>query len=121
MAELAHLRYPAHWPETPAPYELVRAVRNGEDEALAVVAEAAGHLGVAMQWLVTVLDPDLVVFGHPGDLLGDALLNPLQAALADGVKGRQQPLPRLAASKLGSKLDDVAALMAVINSFRNKS
>lgn len=121
MAELAHLRYPAHWPEAPAPYELVRAVRNGEEEALAVVAEAAGHLGEAMQWLVTMLDPDLVVFGHPGDLLGDALLNPLQAVMEEGIKGRQQPLPRLAGSKLGSKLDDVAALMAVINSFRNRS
>jgi glucokinase len=121
MAELAHLRYPAHWSEPPAPYELVRAVRNGEEEALAVVAEAAGHLGVAMAWLVAVLDPDLVVFGHPGDLLGDALINPLQAALETGIKDRQQPLPRLVGSKLGSKLDDVAALMAVINSFRNRS
>ena len=121
MAELAHLRHPAQWPERPAPYELVRAVHNGEEEALAVVAEAAGHLGMALQWLVAALDPDLVVFGHPGDLLGEALMNPLQVALEAGLKGSQQPLPRLAGSKLGSKLDDVAALMAVINSFRNRS
>jgi len=121
MAELAHLRFPAQWPEPPEPYELVRAVRNGEEEALAVVGEAAGHLGKALVWLVAVLDPDLVIFGHPGDLLVDVLLNPLQAALEAGIKGRQQPLPRLTGSKLGSKLDDVAALMAVINSFRNRS
>lgn len=120
MAELAHLRHPARWPEAPAPYELVRAVHSGEEEALAVVAEAGEYLGKALAWLVAILDPDLVVFGHPGDLLGDALFNPLQTALSTNFRGRLKPLPRLAAAKLGSKLDDVAALMAVINSFKNR-
>ncbi|MBG0770639.1 MAG: ROK family protein [Anaerolineaceae bacterium] len=120
IAELAHLRFPAHWPEAPAPYELVRAVRDGEEEALAVVAEAGEHLGKALAWLVAILDPDLVVFGHPGDLLGDVLFNPLQTALTAGLRGRRTPLPRLTGAKLGSKLDDVAALMAVINSFKNR-
>ncbi len=67
-----------------------------------------------------MLDPDLVVFGHPGDLLGDALLGPVQAVLSAGLLGRQKSLPRLAGTKLGSKLDDVASLMAVIDSFKNK-
>ncbi|QRN82944.1 ROK family protein [Chloroflexota bacterium] len=120
MAELAQLRYPAHWPEPFGPYDLVRSVRNGEEEALAVVAEAGENLGKALVWLVAMLDPDLVVFGHPGDLLGDALLGPLQAVLSAGLRGQQKPLPRLAGTKLGSKLDDVAALMAVIDSFKNK-
>lgn len=121
MAELAHLRHPARWPEAPAPYELVRAVHSGEEEALAVVAESGEYLGKALAWLVAILDPDLVVFGHPGDLLGDALFNPLQTALSSNLRGRLKPLPRLAAAKLGSKLDDVAALMAVINSFKNRT
>ena len=121
MAELAHLRYPAHWPETPAPYDLVRAVRDGEEEALAVIAEAGQYLGQALTWLVAMLDPDLVVLGHPGDLLGDALFGPLQNALSVGLRGRQKPLPRLTGTKLGSKLDDVAALMAAINSYKNRS
>ena len=120
MAELAQLRYPAHWPEAPEPYELVRAARSGEEEALAVVAEAGAILGKALVWVVALLDPDVVVFGHPGDLLGDAWLSPLQAALSAGQRGRQKPLPRLAGAKLGSKLDDVAALMAAINSFKNR-
>ena len=121
MAELAQLRFPGHWPEPPKPYELVRAVHDGEEDALAVVAEAAGHLGKALAWLVVVLDPDLVIFGHPGDLLGSSLMNPLQLALEAGTRSRQWPLPRLVESKLGSRLDDVASLMAVINSYRNQS
>lgn len=120
MAELAKLRYPAHWPEAPDPYELVRAVHSGEKEALAVVAEAAGPLGKALAWLVAVTDPDLIVFGHPGDLLGEALFTPLRAVMESGIKGHHQALPRLTPSKLGSKLDDVASLMALINSFRNR-
>lgn len=121
MTELAQLRYPERWPEPPGPYDLVRAIRNGEDEALAVVAEAAGHLGKALVWVLTLLDPDVVVFGHPGDLLGEALLRPLRAAMEATVAGSQRALPRLTGAKLGSKLDDVAALMAVIDAFRHRA
>ena len=119
LAELAQLRYPDRWPEAPGPYDLVKAVHDGEEEALAVVAEAGGYLGQALAWLVTLLDPDLIVFGHPGDVLGDALLNPLRSALEAGLQG-QKALPHLVGSKLGSRLDDVAALMGVIDSFRHR-
>ena len=119
LAELAQLRYPDRWPEAPGPYDLVKAVHDGEEEALAVVAEAGGYLGQALAWLVTLQDPDLIVFGHPGDVLGDALLNPLRRALEAGLRG-QKALPHLVGSKLGSRLDDVAALMGVIDSFRHR-
>jgi glucokinase len=120
MADLAHLRFPNHWPAPPAPYDLVHAVNAGEEEALAVVAEGADQLGRALVWLLAVLDPELVVFGHPGDLLGETLLNPLRKALVEGGGGGARGLPRLVGSKLGSKLDDVASLMAVIDAFKNR-
>lgn len=121
MAELAQMRFPERWPEAPEPYDLVRSVRNGEAEAVAVVREAAGYLGRALVWALTLLDPDVVVFGHPGDLLGESLFAPLRAAMEATVAGSQRALPRLTGSKLGSKLDDVAALMAVIDAFRHQS
>jgi glucokinase len=120
MAELAKLRFPAHWPVSPAPYDLVHAVNNGDEDALAVVAEAGDQLGRALVWLLAVLDPELVVFGHPGDLMGEALLTPLRNALVEGSGSGVRDLPRLVRSKLGAKLDDVAALMAVIAAFKNR-
>jgi hypothetical protein len=52
--------------------------------------------------------------------LGETLLNPLRKALVEGGGGGARGLPRLVGSKLGSKLDDVASLMAVIDAFKNR-
>ena len=120
MAELAAVRFPAVWPTPPQPYELVRVVNAGQEEALKVVAEAADHLGKALLWLIFTLDPELVVFGHPGDVLGEALLNPLRDAVLRYGGAEARLLPRLALSKLGAKLDDTAALAAVIDAFRKR-
>jgi len=120
MAELAQLRYPKRWPRDLSPYQLVKAANAGEAEALAVVAEAADPLGQALLWLIYSIDPEMVIFGHPGDLLGEVLLQPLRDAVLKygGAEARQ--LPRLNVSKLGAKLDDTAALMAVIDAFKKR-
>jgi glucokinase len=120
MAELAHIRFPGLWPTPPQPYELVRMVNAGQEEALQVVAEAADHLGKALLWLIFTLDPELMVFGHPGDVLGEALLAPLREAVLRYGGAEARLLPRLALSKLGAKLDDTAALAAVIDAFRRR-
>ena len=120
MAELASLRFPQRWPVMPSPYDFVHAVHQAEEEALAVVAEAADHLGKALLWLIFTLDPELVIFGHPGDLLSEALLMPLRDAVLRYGGGEARLLPRLAVSKLAAKLDDTAALMAVMDRFKNR-
>lgn len=120
MAELASLRHPDLWPSPPQPYALVKAVREGQPEALSVIAEAADHLGKALLWLIFTLDPELVVFGHPGDVLGESLLTPLRDAVLRYGGAEARLLPRLALSRLGAKLDDTAALMAVIDPFRKR-
>ena len=120
MAELASLRFPQDWPEPPHPYKLVQAVNQGKSHALDVVSEAASHLGKALLWLIFSFNPELVIFGHPGDLLGEALLTPLRDAVLQHGGGEAQQLPLLALSKLGAKLDDTAALMAIIDRFKRR-
>jgi len=114
MAELAALRFPERWPVLPGPYELVQAVNQGQLEAQEVINEAAEHLGKALLWLIFTLDPNLVIVGHPGDRLGEALLSPLRESVLRHGGGEARQLPLLSVAKLGAKLDDVAALMAVI-------
>jgi glucokinase len=121
MAELAHLRFPGKWPAAPKPYELVQAVHRGDADAIAIVAEAAHHLGKALLWLIFTLDPDMVIVGHPGDVLGETLLTPLRESVLQHGGGEARQLPSLAVSKLGAKLDDTAALMAVIDAFKRRS
>lgn len=118
MAELASLRYPQRWASPPRPYTFVQAVNAGESQALAVVEEASDHLGKALLWLIFTLDPEMVIFGHPGDVLGEALLTPLREAVLRYGGGEARQLPRLALSKLAAKLDDTAALMAVVDRFK---
>lgn len=120
MAELAGLRYPDRWPVPPRPYELVQAVNTGEKAAMEVVRETAGYLAKALEWVIAMLDPEVIVLGHPGDVLGENLLTPIREALTmSGNMGGH--LPRLVGAKLGAKLDDVASLMAVVDRFRNRA
>ena len=120
MANLAAVRFPERWPSPPRPYEIVRLVNTGDSDALAVIEEAADHLGKALLWLIFSFDPDWIVFGHPGDVLGEALLTPLRDAVLKHGGGEARQLPRLAISKLGAKLDDTAALMAAIYPFKTQ-
>ncbi len=119
MAELASLRFPKHWASPPKPYELVKACNQGDADAIAVVSEAAEHLGKALLWMIFSLDPEMIVFGHPGDVLGETLLTPLRDAVLQYGGGEARQLPLLALSKLGARLDDIAALMAAIAPFKN--
>ncbi len=119
MAELASMLFPEHWPEPPGPYDLVKACHAGEADAVAVVTEAAQHLGKALLWLIFSFDPEMVVFGHPGDVLGETLLNPLRDAVLRHGGGRARQLPILSLSKLGPRLDDLAALMAAAAAYQS--
>ncbi|MEA3326127.1 MAG: ROK family protein [Chloroflexota bacterium] len=118
MAELASMRFPERWPSAPQPYDLIKAVNDGEAEAHAVVAEAADHLGKVLLWLIFMLDPEVIIFGHPGDVLNEVLLTPLREAVLRYGGGEARQLPRLVVSKLGGKLDDTAALMSIVNRFK---
>ena len=120
MAELASLRFPNLWPAPPTPYDLVKFVNDGVEEAHQVIYEAAQHLGKALLWSIFTLDPELIIFGHPGDLLGEALLKPLRDAVLHHGGAQVRLLPLLKKSALGAKLDDTAALMAVIDAFKRR-
>ena len=120
MAELARLRYPNVFSELLEPYGFVKAIHEGQPEAVDVIVEAADQLGKALLWLIFVLDPELVVFGHPGDVLNEALLSPLRDAVLRHGGGQAKMLPKLTVSKLGAKLDDIAALMAVVDLYKKR-
>ena len=61
--------------------EIARRLRLGDQDAVAVIAEAAATLGRALAGLLAATDPDLVVIGGGASQIGDALLDPVRAAL----------------------------------------
>ena len=119
MAELASLRFPEQWPKPPRPYEFIQAVNQDLPEAHQVIEETTDHLGKALLWLIFTFNPETVIVGHPGDVLGETFLTPLREAVLRHGGGEAQQLPQLRISELGAKLDDVASLMSAINRFKN--
>jgi len=118
IASLAHLRNPAAFAEGVATSEVVKRALAGEPEALAIVHEAGEWLGKGLALLVDVLNPEIIVIGTLGIVLGDLVLEPAREIL------RQEALPisaracRVVPAQLGAKLMDMGCLMAACDAYR---
>jgi predicted NBD/HSP70 family sugar kinase len=77
--------------------ELLARARAGDARTLAALADIGTGLGVGAAVLVALLDPAVVVLGGYFAVLGEFLLEPLTAALAQRVPGPS----RVALSTLG--------------------
>jgi glucokinase len=114
LAQLAGLRQPGRWPPDVTTRAVVSQALAGDPHAVALVEESGHWLGRGLAMLVDLLNPDVIVVGTLGVVLGDLLLGPARNVL------HQEALPRAAAAcrvvpaALGSRLGDVAALMAAI-------
>lgn len=114
LAQLARLRQPERWPPDVSTRQVVGQALAGEVHALALVEEAGFWLGRGMAVLVDVLNPDMIVVGTLGVVLGDRLLAPARAVVQAEALPRAAAACRIVPAALGSRLGDVAALMAAI-------
>jgi glucokinase len=121
LVSLAHWMQPEHWPADLSTRDLILRAQESDPAALAVVEEAGRWFGRGLAVLVDLLNPDAIVVGTLGVVLGDLLLAPARVVL------NQEALPRAAAAcrvvpaELGSRLGDVAALMAGIVAYEKQS
>jgi glucokinase len=118
LVNLAHWRRPGSWPPGLSTRDLVRGALDGDPAALEVVAESGRWFGRGLAMLVDVLNPDVIVVGTLGVVLGDLLLEPARAALAEEALPRAAAACRIVPAQLGAGLGDVAALMAGILALR---
>lgn len=70
-----------HVLDRPTSDQLLSLVAAGDRRALRAVADAGEAIGMAVSWLVNVLNPELVVVGGELAAAGDALLNPIRASI----------------------------------------
>jgi glucokinase len=92
--------------------EVVRAVREGDDAAVAAWDDALDALALALSWVAGVLAPEVVVVGGGLSRAGSVLLEPL----AERLQARLtfQRVPRLVPAELGDKAGCLgAALLAL--------
>jgi glucokinase len=118
LVRLAHMRQPGSWPAGLTTRDLVRKALDGDLAAQAVVAESGRWFGRGLAVLVDLFNPDVIVVGTLGVLLGDLLLEPARAALREEALPRAAAACRVVPAQLGSRLGDMAALMAAVTALR---
>lgn len=112
LAKLARLRHPAVFGEGVTPAEVIQRALAGEPEALAVVRESGEWLGKGLALLVDVLNPEVIIIGTLGVVLGERVLEPARRLMAQEALPISARACRLVPAQLGARLMDVGCLMA---------
>lgn len=118
LVKLAHLRYPGRWPQDALPRDLIADALAGVAEAAALIEEMGMWLGKGCAILVNTLNPQKIVVGTLGVVLGERILAPARRALNADALPIAAAACELVPAKLGDALGDTAALMAAIDARR---
>lgn len=114
LVSLAHWRQPGQWPDTLTPREIIHQALNGDPNARMIVAESGRWFGRGLAILVDILNLDVIVVGTLGVVLGDLLLEPAREVVRKEALQRAADVCRIVPAELGSRLGDIASLMAAI-------
>lgn len=127
LGELAKLRIGE--PHAPSPLDdlpvqtidgkvVGEAAISGDEFAVAVVREVAGHLGRACAIMIDVLNPQRISLGSLVIRLADLMLEPVRAAAeAEAMPGAFHACS-IAPAALGERVQDLAALAAACEAMR---
>ncbi len=115
LVKLARMRQPQRWSENTATRDILELALAGDAAAVQLVAEMGAWLGKGLAILVDILNPQAIVIGTLGVVLGELVLAPARAVI------RREALPvaadacRLVPAELGDRLSSLSALMAGID------
>ncbi len=118
MVVLASRMFPSRWSRATPIRELVGAMLDDDEDALAVATEAGRWLGRGIAALVDTLNPQLIVLGALAVVLGHRLLEPARRALAEEALPRAVAACEVVPAALGARVGDTASLMAALTSSR---
>lgn len=114
LIHLAAQMHPTRWSSNTPIRELVEAILQDDPQALEVAALAGHYMGRGLALLIDALNPQIIVFGSLGVVLGERILAPARKVI------QQEALPQAAAacelipSILGNRIGDIASLMAAL-------
>jgi glucokinase len=114
LIELASQMFPSRWNTQTPISDLVNAMVEDDREALQV-AEAAGKwMGCGLALLIDALNPQVIVFGSLGVVLGERIFASARKVIAAEALPQAAAACELLPSVLGKQIGDVAALMAAL-------
>jgi glucokinase len=114
LVHLASRMYPARWnPKTPI-RDLVDAMLRFDEEAMRVATVAGEYLGRGLALLIDAFNPQVIVLGALAGVLQERILAPAREVVALEALPQAVAACEILPSVLGSRIGDVAALMAAL-------
>ena len=115
LVKLAHLRQPGAWPVEVTTRQIVESALAGDPKARRLVAEMGAWLGKGLAVLVDVLNPEIIVVGTLGVVLGELVLEPARSFLQKEAIPISVKACRVVPAQLGSELGSLCAIIAAID------
>jgi glucokinase len=92
------------------------AARDGNKEAIKIVERAAYYLGLALSFLVNILNPELIIIGGGLANNGDALFDPVRRYLNEAAIGPSGEMVALVPAELGEEAG-VRGILSLLDEF----
>ena len=118
LTKLARLTQPEAWPVNVTTQQIVEEALAGKPQALTLVKEMGSWLGKGIGILADVLNPNMIIVGTLGVVLGNLLLDPARAAMRQEALQITADVCQIVPAQLGSTLGKVSALIAAIDAHR---
>jgi len=119
LVKLAHLRQPLRWSENTTTRAIIEQALAADPDAVRLVTEMGTWLGKGLAILVDVLNPQAIVVGTLGVVLGELLLAPAREVIRQEALAVAAEACRVVPAELGERLSSLSALMAAIDA-RNR-
>lgn len=119
IVKLARLRTPQEFPPGTTTSDIIQRVLAGDPPALELIHEVGIWMGKGLAILVDLLNPEVIIIGTLGILLGDLILAPAREVLEKEALPISNQACRILPAQLGSSLMDVGCLMAAFDAYRN--
>ena len=120
IRKLAILRNPREFPPSTTTADIIRRALSADPPALELIHEVGTWLGTGLAILVDLLNPDVIIIGTIGVLLGDLVLEPARQVLSREALPISNAACKIVPAQLGSSLMDVGCLMAAYNAYRSQ-
>jgi glucokinase len=114
LIHLAAQMHPARWNHNTPIRELVDAILHDDPQAVQVAAQAGHWMGRGLSLLIDALNPQVIVFGSLGVVLGERIFAPARKVIEKEALPQAAAACELIPSVLGKTIGDIAALMAAL-------
>jgi glucokinase len=114
LVHLAAQMFPARWNRETWIRELVDTMLRFDEEAMRVATVAGKYLGRGLALLIDAFNPQVIVLGALAGVLQERVLAPARQVVVEEALPQARLACEILPSVLGSRIGDVAALMAAL-------